>query len=166
MNVSAQQFREATFAPALADALEASGLDPQFLVLELTESIIMDNAERNIDVLREVKESGVSLAVDDFGTGYSSLAYLKRFPLDEVKIDRSFLSDIHANSDDATIIEAIIGMAHTLGLKVVAEGVETSGQLAFLKRKGCDRGQGYLIGKSLSAEEFASTFLEPDDGKD
>ncbi len=166
VNVSAQQFREPDFTLALAAALKTSGLDPRFLVLELTESVIMENAERNIDVLREIKQSGVALAVDDFGTGYSSLAYLKRFPLDEVKIDRSFLSDIHDNSDDATIIEAIIGMAHTLGLNVVAEGVETDAQLAFLKRKGCDRGQGYLIGKSLSAEEFAAAFLQPDTGKD
>jgi diguanylate cyclase (GGDEF)-like protein len=159
-NVSAQQFRQQNFASALQEALKTSGLDPRFLALELTESIIMGNAERNIDVLHEIKEMGVTLAVDDFGTGYSSLAYLRKFPLDELKIDRSFLTDIHTNSDDATIVEAIIGMAHTLGLSVVAEGVETEDQLTFLRQKGCDRGQGYLIGKPFPAEDFCSMFLQ------
>ena len=148
VNVSAKQFRQQNFASVLEDALKTSGLNPRHLMLELTESIIMENAEKNIDALHQIKEMGFALSVDDFGTGYSSLAYLQRFPLDELKIDRCFLSDIHANPDDATIVEAIIVMAHTLGLSVVAEGVETKAQLAFLRQRGCDRGQGFFIGQA------------------
>jgi hypothetical protein len=114
----------------------------------------MGNAERHIRTLHELKALGVTLSIDDFGTGYSSLSYLKRFPLDELKIDRSFVSGVDTDPDNAAIVIAIIAMAHCLGLSVVAEGVETQAQLAFLKSKSCDECQGFLFAKPMPAEAF------------
>jgi EAL domain-containing protein (putative c-di-GMP-specific phosphodiesterase class I) len=119
----------------------------------------MENAEANMEILSLIKAMGVKLSIDDFGTGYSSLSYLHKFPLDELKIDRSFIMQIKGEADDAAVVSAIIAMAHGLALSVVAEGVETEPQLAFLRRKGCDEFQGYLKSKPVPADEFAANFL-------
>jgi diguanylate cyclase (GGDEF)-like protein len=154
VNVSARQFRDGKFIQTLVNALEVSKLDPQYLTLELTENTIMENAQENLDVLHEIKEMGIKLSVDDFGTGYSSLSYLKQLPLDELKIDRSFISGIRSEADDAPIVTAIIAMAHSLGLSVVMEGIETQHQLVFSKDRGCDEYQGFLFSKPVPSGEF------------
>jgi diguanylate cyclase (GGDEF)-like protein len=154
VNVSGKQFNAPQMAETVVSALKASGLGPQYLGIELTESAVMGNAERHIRTLHELKALGVTLSIDDFGTGYSSLSYLKRFPLDELKIDRSFVSGVDTDPDNAAIVIAIIAMAHSLGLSVVAEGVETQAQLAFLKSKSCDECQGFLFAKPMPAEAF------------
>jgi EAL domain-containing protein (putative c-di-GMP-specific phosphodiesterase class I) len=154
VNVSGKQFHAPQMTETVVNALKASGLAPQYLGIELTESAVMGNAERHIRTLHELKELGVTLSIDDFGTGYSSLSYLKRFPLDELKIDRSFVSGVDTDPDNAAIVIAIIAMAHCLGLSVVAEGVETKAQLEFLKSKACDECQGFLFAKPMSAELF------------
>ncbi len=155
VNVSAQQFRQkGQLIRTLRDALVLSGMEPRHFTVEVTESMIMEDANQNIATLHEIKHMGVKLSVDDFGTGYSSLSYLKRFPLDELKIDRSFLIELGTDPDDAAIVTAIIAMAHSLGLRVVAEGVETRTQLGFLSKKGCDQCQGYLFSKPIGAEEL------------
>jgi diguanylate cyclase (GGDEF)-like protein len=154
VNVSGKQFHAPQMTETVVSALKSSGLAPQYLGIELTESAVMGNAERQIRTLHELKALGVTLSIDDFGTGYSSLSYLKRFPLDELKIDRSFVSGVDTDPDDAAIVIAIIAMAHCLGLSVVAEGVETQAQLAFLKSKACDECQGFLFAKPMPAEAF------------
>ena len=116
----------------------------------------MDGGLENVHVLNELKELGLLLSIDDFGTGYSSLSHLKRFPLDEIKIDRAFLADITTDRDNAAIVTAIIRMGHSLGLKVVAEGLETTGQLAFVRTQDCDQAQGYLFGRPVPPEEFGA----------
>jgi len=153
VNLSARQFQEANLVGHVTDALADTGLDPRFLQLEITESSAMQNAQSAIQTLRELKALGVGLSIDDFGTGYSSLSYLRRFPIDTLKIDQSFIRDIGTDPDDAAIASAIIALAHTLKLSVVAEGVETPGQLEFLARHGCDRTQGYLFSRPLPAAE-------------
>jgi diguanylate cyclase (GGDEF)-like protein len=154
VNVSGKQFNAPQMAETVVGALKASGLGPQYLGIELTESAVMGNAERHIRTLHELKALGITLSIDDFGTGYSSLSYLKRFPLDELKIDRSFVSGVDTDPDNAAIVIAIIAMAHSLGLSVVAEGVETQAQHEFLKSKGCDECQGFLFAKPMPAEAF------------
>ena len=154
VNVSGKQFHAPQMTETVVSALKASGLAPQYLGIELTESAVMGNAERHIRTLHELKALGVTLSIDDFGTGYSSLSYLKRFPLDELKIDRSFVSGVDTDPDNAAIVIAIIVMAHSLGLSVVAEGVETQAQLAFLKSKACDECQGFLFARPMPAEAF------------
>ncbi|MGH8532827.1 MAG: GGDEF/EAL domain-containing response regulator [Gammaproteobacteria bacterium] len=154
VNVSSVQFKKGGLLQVLRSALETSGLEAPHLVIELTESVLMESAEANIQMLQELKAMGVRLAIDDFGTGYSSLSYLKRFPLDELKIDRSFMSDVASDRDNAAIASAIIALAHNLGLKVVAEGIESRDQLEFLKAKLCDEFQGYLFSRPLPKEEF------------
>ncbi len=157
VNVSVQQFRQhGQLIRTLRDALAISGMEPRHLTVEVTESMIMEDAKQNIATLHEIKDMGVGLSVDDFGTGYSSLSYLKRFPLDELKIDRSFLMDLGKDADDAAIVSAIIAMAHHLGLKVVAEGVENRVQLGFLRQRGCDQCQGYLFSKPIPADELTA----------
>lgn len=156
VNVSARQFRHGKFILSLAEVLRSTKLDPQYLTLELTENTIMVNAQENLDVLHEIKEMGIKLSVDDFGTGYSSLSYLKQLPLDELKIDRSFISGIRSETDDAPIVTAIIAMAHSLGLQVVVEGIETEQQLVFSRDRGCDEYQGYLFSKPVPSTEFAT----------
>jgi EAL domain-containing protein (putative c-di-GMP-specific phosphodiesterase class I) len=136
-------------------ALETSGLKPGWLELELTEHMVVQDADAVLSTLRGLRDLGVKLAIDDFGTGYSSLAYLKRLPIDKVKIDGSFIRDITEDPDDRAIAGAIIGMGHSLRLKVVAEGVETQPQFAFLRAQGCDEAQGFLLGRPMPAEEFA-----------
>ena len=131
------------------------------LRLELTESSIMDDPESAIRVLKVLKALGIKLSIDDFGTGYSSMSYLNRLPLDELKIDRSFLAAIKKADDRVVLVDAIIALAHSLDLVVVAEGVETGGQLEYLARHKCEEAQGFLFSKPVPAEEFAAKFLKP-----
>jgi EAL domain-containing protein (putative c-di-GMP-specific phosphodiesterase class I) len=152
VNLSARQLRNEELVQTVAEALAASGIPPQLLELEITESAVMDNPEEAIKILQALKRMGVTLAIDDFGTGYSSLAYLKLFPIDHLKIDRSFVRDIERDPDDAAIAISTIALAHSLGLKVVAEGVETQAQLQLLQRNGCDEVQGYFFSRPLAAE--------------
>lgn len=154
VNLSSVQFQQVEFMKIIRDVLESSGLASSYLELELTETSVMRNADKSISMLHDVREEGVALAVDDFGTGYSSLSYLKRFPINALKIDRSFINDIEHNADDAAITYSIITMAHNLNLKVIAEGVETEGQLALLRRHRCDEAQGFLFGQAMRADEF------------
>ncbi|MBI1822923.1 MAG: EAL domain-containing protein [Nitrospirae bacterium] len=154
VNLSSYQFQHGELKDTIVRTLRESGLGPEYLELELTEGAIMENAESTIHTLREWKEMGIHLSIDDFGTGYSSLNYLKRFPIDKIKIDRTFVMDINLNPDDAAIVTAIIVMAHSLKLKVIAEGVETEEQLAFLLAHGCDEIQGFLFSRPLPADVF------------
>jgi diguanylate cyclase (GGDEF)-like protein len=154
VNVSGEQFRAQQLSRTVAAALAGSGVDPRHLALELTESAIMDDAPSNVRTLHELKDLGLMLSIDDFGTGYSSLSYLKRFPLDELKIDRSFVNGVDTDPDNHAIVAAIIAMAHGLGLTVVGEGVETEEQLAVLKLRGCDECQGFLFSKPIPPEAF------------
>jgi diguanylate cyclase (GGDEF)-like protein len=157
VNLSARQFADPSLLSKLTRIVRESGLHPSMLELEITESMVMSHGESTVSALESLKSIGVNIALDDFGTGYSSLAYLKRFPIDTVKIDRSFLQDIPADSDDMKITRAIIAMAHSMRLKVVAEGVETAQQLAFLRTHHCDAVQGYFLCRPLAAEEIAET---------
>jgi diguanylate cyclase (GGDEF)-like protein/PAS domain S-box-containing protein len=152
VNLSARVFQQRDIAKLVMQVLDETGLEPQYLELELTESAIMRNAEEAVSMLNELHALGIGLAIDDFGTGYSSLSYLKRFPVDRLKIDRSFVSDIGISGDDETITSAIIALAHSLKLQVIAEGVETSAQLDFLKERACDEMQGFYFAKPLSTD--------------
>jgi EAL domain-containing protein (putative c-di-GMP-specific phosphodiesterase class I) len=154
VNLSARQFRDETLRQTIADALAESGLTADCLELEITESMIMHNAERAREVLQHFHDLGAHVLIDDFGTGYSSFGYLKHFPIDSLKIDRSFVRDIPDDVDDMAITQAIIAMAHSLQIKVVAEGVETHEQLAFLKKQGCDQIQGFLFSEPLHSHDF------------
>jgi EAL domain-containing protein (putative c-di-GMP-specific phosphodiesterase class I) len=156
VNVSAIQFREEGFCGIVRDVLLQTGLSSQYLELELTESLLLSNADVMLSVLQELQEMGVRLAIDDFGTGYSSLSYLKQFPVGKLKIDRSFIRDIAVDSNDTAITTAIISMAKSLHLKVIAEGVETETQMSFLRGQHCDEIQGYYFSKPISAAETAS----------
>jgi diguanylate cyclase (GGDEF)-like protein len=156
VNVSARQFRQPGLSRVVEEALANSELDPRYLVIEITEGLVMEDIEMTSKVLHEIKENGVSISVDDFGTGYSSLSYLKRFPIDELKIDRSFLMDIPASEDDSAIVKAVIAMSNSLELNVVAEGVETEEQLAFLRKLNCNALQGYLFSVPLPEQEFSA----------
>jgi diguanylate cyclase (GGDEF)-like protein/PAS domain S-box-containing protein len=155
VNVSARQFRQHDLPGTVRRVLQDTGLDGRHLELELTESLLMQQTEKVIAALQEVKAMGASLALDDFGTGFSSLSYLRRFPIDVIKIDRSFVWGMEQNDADAAIVRAIISMAHSLSMRVVAEGVETASQKAFLQGQQCDMAQGYLLGKPMPAPEIA-----------
>jgi EAL domain-containing protein (putative c-di-GMP-specific phosphodiesterase class I) len=154
VNIAMPHFRQGNLVDSIAEALARSGLDPALLELELTESMLMQSVDVTLDTLHRIRDMGVRLAIDDFGTGYSSLSYLKRFPLHTLKIDRSFVKDLPRDAEDAAITKAIIAMAHSLRLAVVAEGVETQEQLAFLQQHGCDEVQGYLFSRPVGADEF------------
>ncbi len=154
VNLSNRQFDQKNLIEVVTAALNDAGLDPRHLELEITESAIMKDPEESIGTLRELKKLGIRISIDDFGTGYSSLNYLRRLPLDSLKIDRSFVMNIETNPDDAAIVEAIISLARNLKLKVIAEGVETEQQLSFLRGQGCDDYQGYLLSRPLPAEEI------------
>lgn len=154
VNLSARQFRQTELPELIQNVLRTTGMPAELLELELTESAAMQDVNYAILMLKVLKEMGMTIAIDDFGTGYSSLSYLKRFPLDVLKIDKSFTSAIHSDADDAAIVRAIIAMGHSLKLKVTAEGVETSEQLHFLEELRCDEIQGYWIGKPMSPEIF------------
>ena len=160
VNLSARQFTEEGLQATVRRILGETGTDPSLIQLELTESLLMKNPESAARTLRELRDSGVKLSVDDFGTGYSSLAYLKRFPLDALKIDRVFVRDVDKNPDDAAIALAIIGLAHSLKLKVIAEGVETRGQLDFLREHGCDEMQGFYFARPLPAAACAQALVD------
>ena len=162
VNLSARQFHDADLVRIVEAALQASGLPPQLLELELTESMLMHDAKRTLRTLAALKATGVRLAVDDFGTGYSSLSYLKSFPLDYLKIDRSFVSGLPQDRNDGAIVRAIVAMAHTLGLKVIAEGVETAGQLEFLQAQHCDEVQGYFYSRPLAAPDMEAYLAAPE----
>jgi diguanylate cyclase (GGDEF)-like protein/PAS domain S-box-containing protein len=154
VNVSVRQFRQDDIVQTISDVLRDTGLDARYLEIELTESAVMHDADQFIAMLNELNDLGVQISIDDFGTGYSSLSYLKRFPVDRLKVDRSFVQDIANDVDDATIVRTVIALGHNLGLKVVAEGVETEQQLAFLRANHCDELQGYYFGMPLPSEEF------------
>ena len=155
VNISAVEFRDKGFLEGVRAILKDTRLEPRYLELELTESVLMQHAESSASVLQALKTMGVQLAVDDFGTGYSSLSYLRRFPIDTLKVDRSFVRQITADADDAIIASAVISMGKSLKLRVVAEGVETREQLAFLQDQRCDEGQGYYFSRPVVAEQFA-----------
>lgn len=158
VNLSSHQLKKDDFVDTLRRILKATRFDPRWLELEITETAIMANSEQSIHQLRALKSLGVHLSVDDFGTGYSSLSYLKRFPLDKLKIDRSFVRDIPGGPNDRAITEAILAMAHRLGLKVIAEGIETESQRRFLQANNCIKGQGYLFGAPVCGAEFVRHF--------
>jgi len=155
VNLSSRQIRQGTLATTVRAALEAAGLEPRWLGLELTESVLMERQHEAVAALHRLRALGLQLSIDDFGTGYSSLSYLKHFPVDTLKIDRTFIRDLISVPDDAAITAAVIAMAHALELKVVAEGVETHEHLAFLRGQGCDEVQGHLVGRAVPAERFA-----------
>lgn len=152
VNLSARQFTQQDLVDCVAAALNETGLAAEYLEIELTESLVMADVEHAIGILRELKALGVQLSIDDFGTGYSSLSYLKRFPIDVLKIDRSFVNDITIDPDDAAIVASIISLAHSLRLQVIAEGVETIEQLGYLRKHECDQIQGYFFSRPIPAE--------------
>jgi EAL domain-containing protein (putative c-di-GMP-specific phosphodiesterase class I) len=154
VNLSAQQFRQDNLVDVVKAALAQSQLEAHFLELELTETAVMHDPEKSATTLRKLSELGVCIAVDDFGTGYSSLSYLRRFPLNKLKIDRAFISEIARCDDDAQIVRAIVSLAHSLRLAVIAEGVETADQLEFLREVGCDQYQGYYCSVPVTAKRF------------
>jgi len=159
VNLSPRQFAQDDLYATVVEVLNDTGLDPTLLELEITESLMMNNPDHAATVLRNLKNIGIRLAIDDFGTGYSSLSYLKRFPIDHVKIDRSFIKDIPGNADDVSITNAIIAMAHNLRLQVIAEGVETREQAGFLMQHQCEEAQGFLFGRPMPAEEFERNWV-------
>jgi CheY-like chemotaxis protein len=160
VNISPMQFQRVNFVDFVKTTLEQTRLPAELLELEITESVLMDNAEKAIATLHELKEIGVHIAIDDFGTGFSSLSYLKRLPIDKVKIDRSFVGEIISDRSDAAIAQGIISMAHHLGLKVIAEGVENEPQADFLKRNRCDTFQGYYFAKPMPFKDLELFLLE------
>jgi diguanylate cyclase (GGDEF)-like protein len=160
VNLSARQFRDKNLDRIIADIVHSVGIDPHYLEFELTESILMQDTVQAAAMLRNLKALGVSIAVDDFGTGYSSLAYLKRFPLDTLKIDREFVRDCTSDPDDAAIAQSIVSLAHNLGLQVVAEGVETQQQLEFLASVGCDEMQGYYFSRPVPQADCTQMLIE------
>jgi EAL domain-containing protein (putative c-di-GMP-specific phosphodiesterase class I) len=160
VNVSTHQLRQPSWPKVVAQVLADTGVSPAQLELELTESAILAHEDSTISALAELHEMGVGLVLDDFGTGYSSLSSLRRFPIERVKIDRSFVGDITADPDDAALTTAILAMAHSLELRVVAEGVETIAQADFLRARGCHELQGFLFSPPVPADEFAR-FLAP-----
>ncbi len=161
VNVSARQFQEKDWVERVAEALEESGLEARYLELELTESMIMEDVQQAVETMHRLEQLGVHLAIDDFGTGYSSLSSLKRFPVDRLKIDRSFVKDLPADTDDAAIARAVISLAHSLQLRVIAEGVETREQIDFLRAAGCDEIQGYYLSRPIDARALQAILCIP-----
>jgi EAL domain-containing protein (putative c-di-GMP-specific phosphodiesterase class I) len=154
VNLSAVQFRQKNLLAFVTEILEEVQLSPKYLELELTEAVTMDDPKSVIEVMNTLHEQGIRMSIDDFGTGYSSLSYLKQFKVYKLKIDQSFIRDISSDPDDRAIVSAIIDMAHSLGLKTIAEGVETAEQLAYLRLHGCNEVQGYYFSKPLPSAEF------------
>jgi EAL domain-containing protein (putative c-di-GMP-specific phosphodiesterase class I) len=159
VNLSARQFQQRDIRVLVTSVLAETGLAPHYLEIELTESAIMHNGEDTVTTLSELAALGISIAIDDFGTGYSSLSYLKRFPVDRLKIDRSFVADIGSPGGNETITSAIIALAHSLELRVIAEGVETAAQLDFLVARDCDEMQGFFFSQPLPASEIPALLL-------
>lgn len=160
VNVSVRQFAQPNLVEYIAAVLAETGLEPQSLEIELTESLVMNDVDRSIDILQRLKAIGLQMSIDDFGTGYSSLAYLKRFPIDLLKIDQAFVRDIETSSDDAAIVKTIISMAHSLGIRVIAEGVETEAQCNFLRLNMCDEIQGYFFSRPVDAARIADILAQ------
>jgi len=154
VNVSAKQFHQLNFVDEVLDVLAQTGADPKLLKLELTESLLVENVDSIILKMNVLKEKGVHFSLDDFGTGFSSLAYLKRLPIDQLKIDQSFVRDINIDPNDAAIVRTVIALGHSLGLEVIAEGVETEEQRYFLAVHGCHQFQGYFFSKPVPLEIF------------
>jgi len=154
INLSGQQLRNDAIVGTIREVLASTGLDPRKLIVELTETILMQSEGQAASVMQALAALGIGLAIDDFGTGYSSLSYLKHFPVHTLKVDRSFIRDVTADGDNAAITTAIIAMGGALNLRVVAEGVETPEQVAFLRRAGCDLVQGYLLGHPVEPDVF------------
>jgi EAL domain-containing protein (putative c-di-GMP-specific phosphodiesterase class I) len=161
VNLSARQFQRQDLVELVARLLSETGCDPRALVLEITETAVMENPQAAVAILHQLNGMGLRIAIDDFGTGYSSLAYLKRFPIDSLKIDRSFVSDITTDVDDASIVHAVIALAHSMNLKMVAEGVEDAQQLQFLREHGCDQMQGYYVSRAVPAAVIEELLLAP-----
>lgn len=159
VNVSPSQLLTSGFSVKVSEGIKAHGLEPKFLEIEITEEVLAIEQETCIEVLNKIRKSGISIAVDDFGTGYSSLAYLTQFPLSKLKIDRSFITGIQNNKNNLAIVNAIIALSKSLGIKVIAEGIETDEELAVLKDLHCQQGQGYLFDRPLTAEEFSLKYL-------
>jgi len=155
VNISSMEFREDNSIESVFTTLSETGLDPKSLELELTESVLMKRAESAASTLKTLRARGVHIAVDDFGTGYSSLSYLRKFPIDALKIDQSFVRQITSAPDDTTIVTAVISMGRSLKLRVVAEGVETQEELAFLQARLCDEAQGYYFSHPVPPQQFA-----------
>jgi EAL domain-containing protein (putative c-di-GMP-specific phosphodiesterase class I) len=160
VNLSSRQFRDKNLVNFIGQCLQDSGLDGRHLELEITESLMIENIDTTIAMLSELHTMGIHISIDDFGTGYSSLAYLKRFPIDTLKIDRAFVRDITTDADDRAIVTAIISMSRSLGYSVTAEGVETKEQLAFLRLQGCDEVQGYFLSPPLSTGDLETWLSE------
>lgn len=160
VNLSARQFEESNLVELVSEIIQESGLHPSYLELEVTESSLMTDIQRSVTILKQLRELGVWLALDDFGTGYSSLNYLKRFPVNMLKIDRSFVQDVCSNPDSAAVTNAIIALAKSLQLKITAEGIETQQQLSYLQKRGCQEGQGYYFGIPAPAKEIME-ILQP-----
>jgi diguanylate cyclase len=160
VNLSASQFRDSGLVDSIRRALNDANLEPRYLEVELTESAVMSDPEQSIVVLEQLSAMGVLVSVDDFGTGYSSMSYLRRFPIDKLKIDRVFINEIVSRPEDASIVRAIVSLAHSLNLKAVAEGVETAAQLDFLNAVGCDEYQGYHFSHPLPAVDFERLIRE------
>jgi diguanylate cyclase (GGDEF)-like protein/PAS domain S-box-containing protein len=160
VNVSARQFQQAAFVATVHELLKENGLDPRLLEIELTEGSIMKDPSKAIEKLHELRKMGIKIAIDDFGTGYCSLSYLKRFPIDTLKIDQSFVADVCVDNDDAAIVRTIVTLGHALGVNVIAEGVETAEQLEYLMSVGCDVLQGFLFSRPLSSEAFGELLME------
>jgi EAL domain-containing protein (putative c-di-GMP-specific phosphodiesterase class I) len=154
VNVSPRQFQQKNWIDVVRGALDESGMDPAQLELEITEGMLMQNPEESVEMLRVIRKLGVGVVIDDFGTGYSSLSYLTRFPIDKIKIDRSFVRDLTLDVTDAAVIDAIIAMAHSLKIRVIAEGVETPEQLRYLRERGCDEVQGFYFSKAVPVEQI------------
>ena len=165
MNLSGRQLQDAELVDDVAAALRDSGLDPTSLVLEITESVVIQSSEAMLEKLHELKALGVRLAIDDFGTGYSSLSYLQRFPVDILKIDKSFVDDVTRSNNDAALARTIIALGDMLSLRTVAEGVEDTKQHALLRELGCELGQGYLFARPVPAEELAGLMRSPQHGE-
>jgi diguanylate cyclase (GGDEF)-like protein len=154
INISGKQFNQFDFLQMVERIIEETGVSSEIIELEFTESIFMGDTDRTIDIFKSLKKMGLQLSIDDFGTGYSSLGYLKHFPIDRIKIDRSFISDVNQIADDAAIAEAIISLGHGLNLKVMAEGVETAAQMNFLTARNCDEIQGFYLAKPMTAMDL------------
>jgi len=161
INLSPIQFRQGDLPALIHSILLETGLRADRLELEITESVLIDNFSKGTSVLRRLKSLGVRIAMDDFGTGYSSLSYLQSFPFDKIKIDKTFILNVESNAQSATIVRAVIGLAKGLGLPVLAEGVETKEQLAFLTQEACNEVQGYLIGRPYPIEQYAELIGHP-----
>jgi EAL domain-containing protein (putative c-di-GMP-specific phosphodiesterase class I) len=160
VNLSPRQLARDDIVERVAEVLRSTGLQARYLELEITENDVMRDVDKSLATLMRLKELGVKISIDDFGTGYSSLNYLKRFPVDTLKIDRSFVNDIATDAGDAAIVKAVISLAHILNLNVVAEGVETQEQRRFLVENGCDQVQGYYFGRPMPVQQFAEVCLQ------